>query len=188
MKRNQGWPFLLLALVLGCDPPSQANPDQYGTVSVFIAPEWLALDKVRIRAALRRLDALGPRFVEAGEGNRSVARVIVQPFNSEGCTLGAGRWVVGSRVVEIDATCTRGDTAFRQAVGHEVGHALGMGHVCARAGDAPDCAPVGYGPAMMSPSLGGGGETFDPSLAQDTPTQLDLAEYRRAHARRAGLR
>lgn len=134
-----------------------------------------------------RIEALGPRFVEAGEGNRSAARVIVQPYDSEGCTLGAGSWIVGSRVVEVDPDCAAGDTAFRQAVGHEIGHALGMRHVCAHPGDAVDCSPVGFGDAMMNPSLGGGGESFDPMLAQDEPTPLDLAEYRRVYARDGGL-
>ena len=173
--------FTALLLALGCDPPTQADPVRYGEVRVFIAPEWLALDKARIRDELALLNALGPHFVEAGEGGRSTARVIVQPFDSRGCTLGAGRWEVGSRVVEVDPTCTHGDTAFRSAVGHEVGHALGMAHVCQRPGDALDCSPIGYGPAMMNPSLGGGGESFDPALADDAPTPFDLAEYRRTH-------
>ncbi|TAK26698.1 MAG: hypothetical protein EPO40_19455 [Myxococcaceae bacterium] len=179
--------LLALTALVGCDPPSQADPARYGEVSVYVAPEWLSLDKARIRDELQLLGALGPRFVEAGEGHRSTARVIVQPFDSEGCTLGAGRWLVGSRVVEIDPTCTPGDTAFRQAVGHEIGHALGMSHICARPGDAPDCSTVGYGPAMMAPRLGGGGvsigfgEAFADALGEDAPTVLDLAEYRRAH-------
>lgn len=183
MKRNRGWILALLCLALaapvGCDPPSQADPARYGTVSVFIAPEWLDVDEARIRDELVILSALGPRFVEAGEGGRSTARVIVQPYDSEGCTLGAGRWLVGSRVVEIDPTCTPGDTAFRQAVGHEVGHALGLQHCCRHEGEAADCSPVGFGDAMMNPSLSGGGESFDPALANDAPTPLDLAEFRR---------
>jgi hypothetical protein len=181
----------MVAALWGCDPPTQSDPVRYGTVTVFIAPEWLNLDKGRIREELRNLDALGPHFVEAGEGNRSAARIVVQPFDAQGCTLGAGRWEVGSRVVEIDPTCTPGDTAFRQAVGHEVGHALGMTHVCQRAGDAPDCSPVGHGPAMMAPRLGGTpvigfGEAFSDTLGEDAPTPLDLAEYRRVFALGAG--
>ena len=184
--------LLALAALVGCDPPSQADPARYGEASVYIAPEWPSLDTARIRDELVLLSALGPRFVEAGEGNRSTARVIVQPFDSEGCTLGAGRWIVGSRVVEVDPDCTPGDTAFRQAVGHEIGHAIGMGHICARPGDAPDCSAVGFGPAMMAPRLGGEssgigfGEAFADALGEDAPTVLDLAEYRRAVARDGG--
>jgi hypothetical protein len=184
--------LLALAALAGCDPPSQADPGRYGTVSVYVDPGWLSLDKARVRDELRNLAALGPRFVEAGEGHRATARVIVQPYNSEGCTLGAGRWIVGSRVVEIDPDCTPGDTAFRQAVGHEIGHALGMHHICAHEGDAPDCSPVGFGPAMMAPRLGGEsgsigfGEAFVDALGEDAPTVLDLAEYRRVAARDGG--
>jgi hypothetical protein len=172
--------LIAFATMIGCDPPSQADPARFGTISVYIDPEWLQLDKARIRDELALLDALGPHFVDAGEGGRSTARVVVQPFDSQGCTLGAGRWIVGSRIVEVDPTCTAGFSAFGQAIGHEIGHALGMQHVCARPGDAHDCSPVGFGPAMMAPSLGGGGESFSPELAQEAPTELDLAEYRRA--------
>lgn len=177
MKRLRGW--ALLALLASCTP-TQHDPATYGTVRVFIAPEWLPIDRQRIRDELARLGALGPAFVEAGEGGRSTAQVVVQPFDSRQCSLGAGRWEVGSRIAEVDPTCTAGDTAFRAAVGHEVGHVLGLHHVCARPGDAPDCSPVGYGPAMMAPTLGSSVEGFDAALSQDEPTVLDLAEYRRA--------
>lgn len=185
---------LFLISLMGCDPPSQADPARFGTVTVFIAPEWLNIDKERIRAELVNLNALGPLFVESGEGNRSISRIVVQPFDSNGCTLGAGRWIVGSRVVEVDPTCTPGDTAFRQAVGHEVGHALGMSHICQHPDDAPDCSPVGHGPAMMNPQLGGSStpigfnEAFNGRLAEDQPTVLDLAEYRRIAAIDGGTR
>ena len=184
-------PLLALALVAGgcADPPTQHNEARYGVVRVFVAPEWLELDKVQIRQQLVNLDALGPSFVEAGEGGRSTARVIVQPMTSgAGCFADAAHWIVGTRIVEIDRTCMVSESSFRQAVGHEVGHALGMLHICEREGDLPDCSPVGYGDAMMGPRLRptddapGFTEAYTGALGFDEPTDLDLAEFRRVYA------
>lgn len=184
--------LLALVALAGCDPPSQADPARYGTVRVFIDPEWLDVDEALIVRELARLEALGPAFVSAGEGGRSTARVAVQAFVSRDCTTDAAHWEVGSRVVEIDRTCFTSESTFSQAIGHEIGHALGMGHVCLRAGDAAECSPVGFGPAMMNPRISADGpgpgfhEAWLDALGEADPTPLDLAEYRRVAARDGG--
>lgn len=181
--------LLLSLLAAACTTaPSQHDPARYGEVTVFVAPEWLDIDEARVVAELTNLNALGPRFVQAPTGTRSTARVIVQPFNSPSCFVDAAHWIVGTRIVEIDPTCTSSDSAFRQAVGHEIGHALGMNHVCEREGDAPDCSPVGWGDAMMGPRIRkaddspGFTEVYSGALGFDEPTELDLAEFRRVYS------
>jgi hypothetical protein len=151
--------------------------------SLDAAGPWRADQLAELRAELHALDALGPSFVEASE---AAASIVVRPFDSgPGCVRGAGRFAVGTAYVEIDPACAAGYAALRAAVGHEIGHAIGMAHVCTYDGEAPDCSPVGVGFAMMNPSLSYG-DTTDPAstvsdIASDAPTDLDLAEYRRAH-------
>lgn len=168
--------LFLLTVFARCEPTTQHNPDIYGRVTVFLSSEWLPIDRPRLREALVNLNRLGPAFVETEFA--STADVVIRPFESPGCAL-AGRHVVGTRVAEVDPACTPGDTAFRTAVAHEIGHVLGMRHVCRREGEAEDCSPVGYGPALMNPYLWEQKDPLDPVPFTDSPTDLDLAEFRR---------
>lgn len=185
MMRRIGVLLALLGMA-GCEPPSQHDPVRYGAISVFVDPEWLDSDDRLITEQLGRLNALGPAFIRAPEGGRSTSRVVIQSFVSRDCSLDAAHWEVGSRVVELDRSCFPSESTFSQAVGHEVGHALGMSHVCIHPGDALDCSPIGFGPAMMNPRIGG--ESSGPSfheawggeLGEVDPTPLDLAEFRRS--------
>lgn len=195
---SQVLPVLVLALLgllggalEGCTN-SQHDPAVYGVVKVWTDPRWLPYDQTRIAQALVNLDALGPDFV--AHPDRATADVLVLPFESPSCQRVAARYFVGTRVVEVDPVCMTGDTAFRTAVGHEIGHAVGMTHVCEHpqdAEDGADCSPVGFGPAMMGPRLRqsddgpGWGEVYSGTLGFENPTDLDLAEYRRTHPVRA---
>lgn len=169
--------LLSLCLLVACDPPSQHDSVRYGEVKVWLGPGWLNYDRQRIEQQLTYLHRLGPAFSLTTD--QDAANVLLYRFESPNCELfGAGRWFQGSRRVEIDPVCTQGDTVFRMTVGHEIGHALGMGHVCTRDREVPDCSPVGHGQAMMNPFIW---ERDDAEfwVAQEEPTELDLAEFRR---------
>lgn len=170
---------------LACEP-SQHDPAQYGTVRVYVSALWRPADAARVREALPRVAALGPAVVETQDS--AAADVIVRPWESPGCAgAGAGRHVVGTRYADVDPVCAAGDDAFAAFVLHEIGHALGMAHVCTLGDDdAPGdpCSPVGRGVAVMNRSpfakqaFGQPGER----IAVDRFTGLDLAEFRRARA------
>lgn len=183
---------LMLGLLLGlvaCEP-SQHDPARYGTVRVYVSALWRPADAARVREALPRVAALGPEVTETQDS--AAADVIVRPWESPSCERsGAGRHVVGTRFADVDPTCAAGDDAFAAFVLHEVGHALGMAHVCVLADDdAPGdpCSPVGRGVAVMNrspfaaPPFAAPGER----VAVDRFTGLDLAEFRRVRAAGAG--
>ena len=102
------------------------------------------------------------------------------------CTC-AGLYTLGSAVARIDESRTPGELAWESVAAHELGHWLGLQHVCRYQGEAADCSPVGYGPAVMNPSVY---EQALPDGADAIPTTsfttLDLLECNRvgcAHRR-----
>jgi hypothetical protein len=170
--------FILLLALLGCGSPDQHAPNTYGTVHVWISASWLPIDRPRIIEQLANLSRLGPTFVV--DDAPYYADVLIYPFNSDDCKrTGAGRWWVSTRSIEVDPVCTQGDTAFRTAIGHEIGHVLGMRHICTYPQETADCSPVGFGRAMMNPTLTEGDDPLSPVPFTDRPTELDLLEFRR---------
>jgi hypothetical protein len=83
-----------------------------------------------------------------------------------------GTYVAETDFIYIDPRCSGSTTQFRAVIVHEIGHWLGMRHICRvdrKTSDA--CSPVGFGDAVMNPTL-----NLDQS---PIPGALDLAEYRR---------
>lgn len=180
--------LLVLAVVavlcLQCVAPDQHDETKWSTVTVGFGPS-LRGDALpfrddqltELRKQIRTLWALGPTFTEAPEGS---AQWILRPFDSgPGCANGVGRYLPGTRFMECDVVCAHGYGELRTCLAHELGHALGMKHICRQSGELTDCSPVGYGPAIMNPS-GIDTDPFEPMPAIGyVPTDLDLAEFRR---------
>lgn len=184
--RHIFYAFAFCAALLGCSPPDQHAPEVFGTVRVWISPAWLPIDRPRIVEQLANLGRLGPQFVVADAP--SYADVLVYPFESDDCQrTGAGRWFSGTRRIEVDPACTGGDTAFRTAIGHEIGHAIGMRHVCMYEDETTDCSPVGFGRAMMNATIDEGDDPLAPVPFTDRPTELDLLEYARVFRARQSI-
>lgn len=75
--------------------------------------------------------------------------------------------------VLIDPDCMASNFQFKTSVIHELGHWLGMRHVCnldRRTSDG--CSPIGFGSATMNPYLS--------PVRFLSPTALDRIEYREA--------
>jgi hypothetical protein len=73
----------------------------------------------------------------------------------------------------VDPRCSRTDQQFRTVVVHELGHWLGMRHVCRTDGWTSDsCSPIGRGEAVMNPTTG--------DTQSSIPGLLDIMEYNRA--------
>jgi hypothetical protein len=108
---------------------------------------------------------------------------------------GAGRYEIETSDVWVDPGCAPGEE-FVAAVMHEVGHWMGMGHVChdavdtrAAAADRHElarCSSVGQGLAFMNPHTAYGAEELEFEqaasfpVATTQPTALDHAEFDRA--------
>lgn len=190
------WLAAIFSVILGACNPTQHNEQRYGVVTIgFGAPidtagPWRSDQLVELRNELQELNALGPTFTEVTE---ATAQIVVRPFDSSmrsgTCHLAAACYGQGNTYVEVDPAETAGYLELRTAMAHEIGHALGMHHVCFTAGEASDCdTAVGVGPAIMNPQISYG-DVLDPNavpgdptgVPTTDPTDLDLAEFRRTH-------
>ena len=170
--------ILVLVLNLVWKAPTQHDPATYGAVVVELDPAWTPTERGNIARALDNLERLGPDFNLTPTPRPESVRIV--RWHSPDCgSFGVGRHTLGTHVVEVDPACTTGPTALRAAVAHELGHALGMHHVCRQAGPREECSPVGHGDAMMNPQLGEFDAHGEYTVPQDEPTALDLAEFRR---------
>lgn len=172
----------LVLLAVGCVAPTQHDPNRWGTrkiafvTAVDESAPWLPSQLKLFEQELTKLQALGPRWVIVAEAD---ADTVFSPFISgPKCARGTGRYTPAKKRGECDPDCCHGDEALQTCFGHEMGHSVGMEHVCQADGEG--CSPVGHGVALMNPEI----ETSAPdgfSVSQSTPTALDLDEFRRVH-------
>lgn len=139
---------------------------------------WRADQRETLRAYLPLLSRVGVRFEQAIADNSDV---LVRSWDSgDKCARGVGRYVVGSRSVEVDAACAGGADGLRFAVGHELLHWLTSthtqwaGHICKRGDEARDCHESIRGRALLNPTLPEsefGGASF--AVVDYNPQQAD---------------
>lgn len=192
-----------IAILIGrrVGTPDQHDPARFGTVQVRLGPGWPASERARLATELARLHRLGPDFrwapatPETPPGwvpdGRKLFTVVVNrgDWGPTSCNLyGAGYYDTLRRTVHIDPVCAPGEM-LESAFGHEIGHALGMMHVCRSAGETRDheCSPVGFDRlALMNPTAGvelgfmTGTPIADLGPPALDPTFKDLEEFLRA--------
>jgi hypothetical protein len=164
---------------------SQHAPVRWGTVRVgFVERGFRGEQLSAMRDELRAMEALGPSFAETSVASADVVVVSIDDGACERSVDGAGWYDSASRTISINLACVDGAESLRAVLGHELGHSLGMGHVCRPQERGSDCSPVGFGYALMNPSTSRGDALSDgPPFAVPTtePAPLDLAEFRRTH-------
>ncbi len=198
--------------------PDRHDEARFGRVYVRLSDDWTQYQRERVGEAAQNLSRMGPTFVVlraadpapasvAGRAPRVVllrkgewsTRDLSSPnarSPQDACRQeGSGRYELGSSEVWVDPGCAPGEE-FVAAVMHEIGHWIGMGHVCHDAQensgvtqDRPalaQCSPVGRGEAFMNPHTAYGAEeiSFEQAasfpVATIKPTRLDHAEFARA--------
>lgn len=173
-----------------CIAPSQHDPRKWPEYKVAFADPiphkdptldpapWRPDQLVELQHQLVVEQALGPTFSLVSE---SEAMLLIRPFDAkvDGMPDGQiGRYQEGANFVECDPALAGGYEALRACVGHEIGHWLHLRHVCREPNEVGGCSPVGYGVALMNPSLAYGDATTNETFSQSVPTSLDLDEFR----------
>lgn len=138
------------------------------TITVAIHPDFTAQQRFLIALAVNDLKVMNVigRVVEG----RADVLVRHWTFNCETFILGS--YTAETDYALVDPRCSTTNQQFRAVVVHELGHWLGMRHVCRPDGRTTDvCSPVGRGEAVMNPTT---------SVDQvSIPNRLDIAEYNR---------
>ncbi|TXH11333.1 MAG: hypothetical protein E6R04_01765 [Spirochaetes bacterium] len=137
-------------------------------ITVGIHPQFTAHERFLIGMAVNDLKHLNV-FGRVVEGESDIV-IRHWTFNCE--TLILGSYTSETNYALVDPRCSTTDQQFRAVVVHELGHWLGMRHVCRPDGKTTDvCSPVGRGEAVMNPNT---------SVNQvSIPNRLDIAEYNR---------
>lgn len=184
--------------------PNNHNEGLYGVVRVAIDSQdptkpWSTHQHQVIVQALQEAQKLGPTFVEANGSNADVT-IYLSTLNCE--NDGAGRFLLHTRIIDLDPGCVHsGDSALTNMVVHELGHFIGMHHICMPDQQIPfiesdlnTCSTVGTGPAIMNTgverdsAIESLNSSFDtagtPILPQFTVMPLDVDEFKRAWAHR----
>ncbi len=110
------------------------------------------------RETLPELNRLGPTFqiVESNEDIYILRSNMVDDINQCGTNSAIVYQfdaIRNKKRIVIDPTCIRGELQFKTAFMHEIGHSLGMYHVCRANEQRSDCSTVGRGLAIMNPLL-----------------------------------
>jgi hypothetical protein len=181
-------------LVHGVMAKGNHDEARYGVHKIRLSG-WREPHMTWARETLPSLSRLGPSFQIVETGENVVVLNIAQVTSFSQCSsshavafqsnrpIGSDGGVGESRIV-IDPVCTRGEFEFKAAFAHEVGHSLGMRHVC-RSRDnlrlCPTNTPLGR--AVMNPSLVYDNDSAD-SLGEDIGAQptweiqdLDIQEF-----------
>jgi len=193
-----GLVFGIAALVHSRTRPNNHQEAVYGVWRVRLAGDGWDQGNRRIIASrvMEELSRLGPtvKVVESGEDVPVYIDDGIQSGNRADCF--AGVYYPSRGYVKLVPVCMTSSIEFESTLMHEVGHSMGMQHVCRRDREVSDCSSVGYGVSFMNPGLdyvGTDTETSTSSLERgeldrvsSVPmtevTGLDVEEFKRVRA------
>lgn len=176
------WSCLAIILIVGgiiyakFGTPTNHNESLHGVYKIRL-DGWDGSSNEQYRRwaneTLPELNRLGPTFqIVSGDANVAVTRAEVVERYTECATAPAIIYIPrtrsGQNRILIDPVCTNGELEFKTAFMHEIGHSLGMGHICRISDNRNDCSPIGRGQAVMNPSL-----LYEQQVNMDQDSELE---------------
>jgi hypothetical protein len=164
--------FVAAFLVHSKTRANNHDENKYGVFRVRLAGEgWDDAGRpALVRQAFQELNRIGPTVAVVESGEHVVVR-IDQTFlssNLRNCYAGLyTREPVPQ--IKLVPTCMRSGIEFQSTLMHEVGHALGMQHICRKDREVADCSPVGHQVSIMNPGL----DYSDSFPSTDVTNELD---------------
>ena len=182
--------FLIVGIVFGIfnlgfylakqDRTNQAQ--NYRPIYVFIEREdWGNENFQTLNNSLRELSRLGPRF--SITNNKTLANVWLLKRELSCSSVGVGYYIIGTREVRFDPACVHSQSNLQTVLMHEIGHAIGMSHICreSEANQRSDCSSVGNGVAVMNPQMLYENEDRFANYSTTTLQDLDFKEFDRVN-------
>jgi hypothetical protein len=173
-----GISLLILGLVFGgaffIHSKTRINNHDEAKYGVFrirlVGAGWDLGERPRlVRESILELNRLGPtiQLVDSGE---HLEAYLDQVAVSGARNCYAGLYTPGIRPrIKLVPTCITSNIEFQSTFMHEVGHALGMQHICRKHREVADCSPVGHQVSFMNPGL----DYFSSSGGTDIVTEIE---------------
>jgi hypothetical protein len=143
----------LSALIYNTTRPSNHNEAKYGVFEINLNGEaWGQANRRRLaEETLPELNRIGPTIKLVDSGGDVIVLIDQNQTSTRNCY--AGDFLRSQRVITLYPTCITSETEFKSTFMHEVGHALGLSHICRRDGEINDCSPIVHGVSIMNPGL-----------------------------------
>lgn len=143
----------LSALIYNVTKPNSHNETKYGVYKINLSgEEWGRLNRRQlVLETLPELNRLGPtmRLVDSGGD----VLVLIDQNQSTTRNCYSGDFMRSQRVITLYPTCISSNIEFKSTFMHEIGHSLGMNHICRKDGEVNDCSPIVRGISIMNPGL-----------------------------------
>jgi hypothetical protein len=145
--------FGIAALIYNLTKLNNHNEIKYGIYEINLnGEEWKRFNRRElILETLPELNRLGPTMRLVDSGGDVLVLIDQNQTFTKNCF--AGEFLLSQRIITLYSTCIRSDIEFKSTFMHEIGHSLGLMHICRRDREVNDCSPIGHGISIMNPGL-----------------------------------
>lgn len=172
--------IIILFLITSCFAPINISSNNSSSITlphriirISIDPAFSIFERDYINIALNNLSSSFNIETISSVNNHNQDLTIIR-WSNNNCvqTNTYGRYYSRTNYIIFDPGCVCSKQQFVVGIQHEIGHWLGMKHICLSDRRTTDtCSSVGFGRAIMNP--------FTEIDANMEASELDLEEYRR---------